>query len=60
LIGTIFTDEEEILDLFDEIKFPLALWMASMNLAVANEIILQNCGRGNVVLFLGLIGSWVG
>ena len=60
LIAKIFTDDSEILDLFDEIRFPLALWMAAMNLSVANEIILQNSGRGNIVLFLGLIGSWIG
>lgn len=34
--------------------------MFSMNLAVANEIILSNMGRSKLVLILGLVGSWVG
>ena len=60
LIGKIFTDDPDILELFQQIRFPLALWMAAMNLSVANEIILSNSGRGKLVLYLGLIGSWVG
>jgi Na+-driven multidrug efflux pump len=46
--------------MFENIRFPLAFWMAFMNLSVANEIILSSMGRGSLVLFLGLIGSWIG
>ena len=60
LIGMIFTDEKPILDMFEKVNLPLAIWMISMNLSVANETILSNMGRSQLVLYLGLIGSWVG
>jgi Na+-driven multidrug efflux pump len=34
--------------------------MGAMNLSVANEIILSSMGRNKLVLYLGLIGSWIG
>ena len=59
-LGKIFSEDEEVLSMFDQIGIPLAIWMAFMNLSVANEIILSNMGRSKLVLYLGLIGSWVG
>jgi Na+-driven multidrug efflux pump len=59
-LGKIFSDDEEILDMFESIRFPLAIWMLAMNLSVGNEIILSNMGRSKLVLYLGLVGSWIG
>jgi len=45
--------------MFESIKVPFALMMLFQNLEVANTIILVSMGRTSIVLYFGLVGSWV-
>jgi Na+-driven multidrug efflux pump len=58
--GKIFSNDEEVLDLFEAIRMPFALMMIFMNFSVACEIIMGSMGLGPLVFKLGLIGSWLG
>jgi len=60
LIGRIFSDDIEVLDLFEESRFPLASFVVLMNLAVAIERIPMAAGKPKIVLYCGLAGSWLG
>eukprot|EP00746_Dinoflagellata_sp_MGD_P028243 gnl/MRDRNA2_/MRDRNA2_166769_c0_seq1.p1 gnl/MRDRNA2_/MRDRNA2_166769_c0~~gnl/MRDRNA2_/MRDRNA2_166769_c0_seq1.p1 ORF type:complete len:578 (+),score=83.67 gnl/MRDRNA2_/MRDRNA2_166769_c0_seq1:201-1736(+) len=59
-LALIFSNDKEIIDLFVSIRLPLALMMVVMNLAVFLEAIPRALGRTKKVLYMGLIGSWVG
>lgn len=59
-LGSIFSDDPEVLDLFEESRWPLASFAVLMNLAVAIERIPMAAGRVNAVFYCGLAGSWLG
>eukprot|EP00854_Cymbomonas_tetramitiformis_P014638 gene14638-17293_t len=59
-LGSIFSTDDEVLDLFVEIRIPLAVMMVVMNLSVNLERIPMAMGRTKEVLIMGLVGSWVG
>lgn len=59
-LGSLFSNDPEILDIFEETRWPLAGFVATMNFAVAIERILTTAGRARTVLVAGLIGSWAG
>lgn len=58
--GKIFSNDNDILDLFEAIRFPFALMMIFMNMSVACEIIMGSMGKGPLIFKLGLVGSWLG
>uniref|UniRef100_A0A7S1KYX5 Protein DETOXIFICATION n=1 Tax=Alexandrium catenella TaxID=2925 RepID=A0A7S1KYX5_ALECA len=60
LCGRLFSNDPAVLDLFEEVRFPLAAFMASMNLGTMLETIPVALGRTSSVFYAGLIGSWVG
>ena len=59
-LGSIFTSDDVILDVFVEIRFALAAMMVTMNFAVFFERVLMTMGRPKVVMGLSLFGSWGG
>jgi len=59
-LGSIFSEDPIVLDMFEEIRVPLAWMMVVMNFSVNLEKIPLAMGRAKVVLVAGLIGSWVG
>ena len=59
-LGSIFSSDDQVLDLFVDIRIPLAFTMVVMNLSVFLEKIPISMGRTRDVLILGLIGSWGG
>jgi len=59
-LGSIFSSDPTVLDMFQEIRLPLAWMMVVMNLSVAVEKVPLCMGRSKAVLGMGLIGSWGG
>ena len=59
-LGNIFSKDTAMLDKFEEIRIPLAVVTTLMNFSVALERVPVTMGRTRVVLFFGLVGSWVG
>lgn len=58
-MGLIFSSDPVILDEFDRVGLPLATTTMAMNLSVAFEGIVRAMGRPKIVLYIGLVGSWV-
>jgi MATE family multidrug resistance protein len=56
--GRLFSDDPEILKLFEETALPMTIVTTCMPLSVALERIPLAMGRSRVVLVMGLIGSW--
>ena len=54
------SNDVSLLDKFEEIRVPLAVVTTLMNFSVALERVPVAMGRTKVVLFFGLIGSWIG
>jgi hypothetical protein len=48
------------LDLYEDVKWPLAAVVVLMNLSVVLERIPLAMGRSKIILAMGLMGSWVG
>merc|ERR1719218_444957 len=59
-LANIFSNEATVLDEFEKIRFPLGVVTALMNFSVALERVPVAMGRTRMVLFFGLIGSWIG
>ena len=59
-IGSIFSADHELLDLYGEVGLPLACMMVTFGMAVFLERIPMTMGRTKAVMWLGLAGSWVG
>ena len=59
-LGSIFTSDPTLLDVFEEIRVPLATTVFTMNAAVVFERVPMAMGRTRAVLILGFAGSWVG
>lgn len=59
-LGAIFSNDEEVLDAFVATRVTLALTCFTMNLAVMLDSVMLTTGRAKTVLFLGLVGSWLG
>eukprot|EP00038_Savillea_parva_P007531 m.170802 g.170802 ORF g.170802 m.170802 type:complete len:503 (+) comp13292_c0_seq1:248-1756(+) len=59
-LGSVFTSDDQILDIFVEIRFALAAMMVTMNVSVYLERILMTMGRPKLVMTLNIIGSWGG
>ena len=58
-LGTLFSSDPVILDEFERCALPLAATTVLMNLSVAFEGIVKAMGRPKIVLYIGLMGSWV-
>lgn len=59
-LGMIFTTDEENLEMFEEIRVPLAAMMIAMNFTVLLERIPMAMKKSKVVFFAGILGSWAG
>mmetsp|Transcript_43080 Transcript_43080/g.99184 ORF Transcript_43080/g.99184 Transcript_43080/m.99184 type:complete len:501 (-) Transcript_43080:212-1714(-) len=59
-LGSIFSEDPEVLDGFEECALPLAAFAFFMNMSVQLEAIPMAAGRVNSVFYAGLIGSWIG
>merc|ERR1712147_198821 len=59
-LGSIFTSDPTLLDVFEKIRVPLATTVFTMNAAVVFERVPMAMGRTRAVLILGFAGSWVG
>ena len=59
-LGSIFTSDPKLLDVFEKIRVPLATTVFTMNAAVVFERVPMAMGRTRAVLILGFAGSWVG
>ena len=57
-LGSIFTSDPKLLDVFEEIRVPLATTVFTMNAAVVFERVPMAMGRTRAVLILGFAGSW--
>eukprot|EP00037_Helgoeca_nana_P029507 m.352862 g.352862 ORF g.352862 m.352862 type:complete len:501 (+) comp27988_c0_seq1:22-1524(+) len=57
-LGSIFTNDAEILEVFVDIRFALSAMMVTMNVAVFLERVLLTMGRPKLVMVLNLFGSW--
>lgn len=60
MLARIFSSDPRILDLFAQVRLPLATMMVGMNLAVFLEAIPRSLGRTKLVLKMSLLGSWIG
>tara|TARA_R110002050_G_scaffold34056_5_gene86209 strand:+ start:425 stop:943 length:519 start_codon:yes stop_codon:yes gene_type:complete len=60
LVATIFSDDNEVLDLFEEHRLPLCAMLFTMNLSVFLEKVPVGMGKTTSVFICGLIGSWIG
>merc|ERR1711865_682329 len=60
LFGRIFTNDDELLSLFEECAVPFTVTLFFMNLSVAIEKIPYSMGRTKEVFWMGLIASWCG
>ncbi|CAK0883892.1 unnamed protein product, partial [Prorocentrum cordatum] len=59
-IGAIFDNDPEILDLFEEVRWPLAAFIVTMNIGTMMEQVPVAVGRTSTVFWAGLAGSWLG
>ena len=59
-LGSIFTSDPTLLDVFEKIRVPLATTVFTMNAAVVFERVPMAMGRTRAVLILGFAGSWAG
>ena len=59
-LGHIFTSDPNLLDRFKDCRFSLAATVFFMNLGVVMERVPIACGRTNLVLACGFVGSWLG
>lgn len=58
--GAIFSDDDTILDLFEEARWPMAAFVLTMNVGTMMEGIPRAAGRMRTAFYAGIIGSWVG
>ena len=59
-IGSLFSNDLELIELYHEVRFPLTAMMVTFAMAVFLERIPMTMGRTQLVMNVGLIGSWVG
>jgi len=60
ILGSIFTTDDEVLDLFEFSRWPMAAFVLTMNMGTMMETIPASAGRMNTTFVMGIIGSWVG
>ena len=60
IVGKIFSNDGDFLNLLDEAKIPFVATLFFMNLACALEKIPISMGRTSDVFWLGVVGSWLG
>lgn len=59
-LGSIFSSDSEVIDLFEECGFAMGFMIFFMCLAMHFELILLNLGKSITVFRAGLAGSWLG
>jgi multidrug resistance protein, MATE family len=59
-LGRIFTNDEEFLQLFEEVRVPFVLTLVLMNLSVSIERIPYSMGRTREIFWFGFLASWGG
>jgi len=56
--GQVFTNDEEFLRLFEEVRIPFAITLVLMNMSISIERIPYSMGRTTEIFWFGLIASW--
>lgn len=59
-LGSVFSEDEKILDLFAENRWAMMAFTVLMNFAVCLELVPRAAGRVNEIFIGGLVGSWGG
>ena len=59
-LAAIFTDDQEVVAAFGDVRYSLAAAAILMNLACVLEGFVLTAGRTRTVLVAGLAGSWIG
>lgn len=57
-IALIFSSDEDVIELYKDVALPLTATLIAMNLSVLLERVPLSCGRTQIVLWTGVIGSW--
>ena len=57
-VAMIFSSDDEVIGLYEEVALPLSTMLVAMNLSVLLERIPLSCGRTQIVLWTGVVGSW--
>ena len=60
LCGSLFTNDQSYLDLFEGCRFPFTCVLFFMNFAVAIETIPMSMGQTGSVFYAGFFASWMG
>lgn len=60
LCALLFSSDPRVQAAFEDIRLPFVLVLVTQNLAILLEQIPITMGRTSVVLWIGVIGSWVG
>jgi Na+-driven multidrug efflux pump len=60
LCGSLFTNDESYLDLFEECRWPFTCVLFAMNFAVGIETIPISMGQTGNVFYTGFVASWLG
>jgi MATE family multidrug resistance protein len=58
--GSLFTNDESYLDLFEECRWPFTCVLFAMNFAVGIETIPLSMGQTGNVFYSGFVASWLG
>ena len=58
--GSLFSNDPELIDLYHEVRLPLTAMMVTFAMAVFLERIPMTMGRTQLVMNVGLLGSWAG
>lgn len=56
--GRVFTNDEEFLELFEEVKIPFVITLILMNMSISIERIPYSMGRTREIFWFGLAASW--
>ncbi|GBG33779.1 Protein DETOXIFICATION 30 [Hondaea fermentalgiana] len=59
-IALVFSNDPEVIDLFEKSSVPIALTLLMMNLSVFLEQIPVAMGQTRTTFFAGVVGSWAG
>ena len=57
-VAMVFSSDEEVIGLYQDVALPLTTMLIAMNLSVLLERVPLSCGRTQVVLWTGVVGSW--
>ena len=57
--GLIFSENDDLLNMFDSVRYPFTLMLIFMNLSASNDEILGNLDTSQRSLMLSVLASWM-